>query len=443
MTAQNHTPQPTLVFSPAKSAVSERGGSLDVLIRIQAPDQPAGHAARHTPKRLSLVIDRSGSMHGAPLKEALRCASHIASRMTAADALSVVVYDNHVETLIPLGPVTSVQQVADRLAGVQSGGNTALFDGWERGAQTLEGGNEGAISRVILLSDGQANEGLTEASQITPHCTKWLARGVSTTTVGLGRGFNEDLMVEMARSGGGQNYYGQTADDLFDSFDEEFSLLAALYLKNMGMRLIPADGVILEPVGMVTLRSDGFYKLSDLAYGSEAWMVMRLHINASPVQDYRDLFALVFKAEPLGGEGFLPMMEMFGLPVLTHSAYEALPTDGLVERRTMELEFAKESQALRDLARRGDMRAVRDLLDHLQAKFGGHPWLHDKLARLRDLAEHDAEMMGKESRFSALRMSSRLSMRSEGLYAFDETSADMPAFLRKKAEEGRGRRRTT
>ena len=96
MTTQNTAPLPTIVITPAKAAVSERGGSMDVLIRIQAPDQPEDHAARYTPKRLSLVIDRSGSMHGEPLTEALRCASHIASRMTAADELSVVVYDNHV-----------------------------------------------------------------------------------------------------------------------------------------------------------------------------------------------------------------------------------------------------------------------------------------------------------------------------------------------------------
>ena len=246
-------------------------------------------------------------------------------------------------------------------------------------------------------------------------------------------------MMEMARSGGGQNYYGQTAADLYDSFDEEFSLLAALYLKNLGLRLVPADGVILEPMGIFSVRADGFYKLSDLAYGSEAWMVMRLHINASAVQDMRDLFALVFKADTLDGQGLLPMMEMLSLPVVAHSAFEALAVDSLVERRTMELEFAKESQALRDLAREGDMRAVRELLDRLKGKFGGHPWLHDRLARLRDLAEHDAEMMGKESQFSARRMSSRLSMRDEILYSRDETGSDMPTFLRKKAEEGKGR----
>ena len=50
-------------------------------------------------------------------------------------------------------------------------------------------------------------------------------------------------------------------------------------------------------------------------------------------------------------------------------------------------------------------------------------------------------MMGKESRFSAQRMSSRLSMRDEILYSRDETGSEMPAFLRKKAEEGKGRSR--
>ena len=84
--------KPTLVLTPAIAAVSERGGSLDVLVRVQAPEQPAELASKPTPKRLALVVDRSGSMSGEPLDEALACVNYIASRMTPADQISVVVH---------------------------------------------------------------------------------------------------------------------------------------------------------------------------------------------------------------------------------------------------------------------------------------------------------------------------------------------------------------
>jgi len=432
--------QPTIVLTPAKAAVSNRGCTLDVLVRVQAPDMPKGDDSRQKPKRLSLVIDRSGSMHGEPLTEALRCANHIASRMTAADELAVIVYDNKVTTVVPLAPVRSHQDIAARLADVVSGGNTALFDGWERGAQILQKGAEEGLSHVILLSDGQANEGLTESDQITPHCAQWLSKGISTTTVGLGRGFNEELMAAMAKSGGGQHYYGQTAADLFDAFDEEFALLTALYLKSLGVRFIPGDGVILEPVGIFSQKEDGFYKLSDLAYGAEAWMAVRLYLKAAKDVEVRDLFAVAFKADNLNCEAILPMMEMLSLPVMEQEEFDALEIDPLVLRRTMEAEFAKESKGLHLMARAGDLSGLNAALDDLQLKFGNHPWLHDKIAYLRALAEEDVSMAAKESQVLYFRCAARLSDRDEIAYDGDETDMSKPAFLRKKVSEGRGRR---
>jgi Ca-activated chloride channel homolog len=97
--------KPTLVLTPTKAAVSELGGWLDVLVRVQAPQQPEELASEPTPKRLALVVDRSGSMSGEPLDEALACVNYIASRMTPADQISVVVYDDQVNTLVPHGVV--------------------------------------------------------------------------------------------------------------------------------------------------------------------------------------------------------------------------------------------------------------------------------------------------------------------------------------------------
>ena len=237
---------PTIVLSPQKSAVSAAGGHLDVLVRVQAPDLPENQITNHTPKRLSVVVDRSGSMDGEPLHEALRCVMHIAKHLTPKDQMSLVVYDEDVDVLVPLKPKGSVSEIEQAVEKVISGGMTNLFGGWEAGAQQLEGGNDQAISRVLLLSDGQANRGETRIEQIEAHCKAWADKGVSTTTIGLGRNFNEDLMLAIARAGGGQQYYGQTAEDLYDNFEEELSLLQAMYLRQISLKLIPARGVIVE-----------------------------------------------------------------------------------------------------------------------------------------------------------------------------------------------------
>ncbi len=435
--------QPTLKFSPCKSAISAQGGVLEVLVRVQAADQPAQSKTAITPKRLSLVVDRSGSMDGQPLAEALRCVTHIADCLTPADQLSVVVYDDKVNVLMPLAPMRSPALVRQMVANIQSGGSTDLFGGWDAGAKQLEGGMASTISRVILLSDGQANHGLCEIAAIEKHCYAMLARGVSTTTVGLGRHFNEDLMIAMARSGGGKQYYGQTAEDLFDSFDEEFQLLQALCLRSLDLKLIPALGVIIEPLGLVQQNTDGSYRLSDLAWGAECWLMLRLHVSPSVVGSTRDLLAASLNASTLEGQTITAHAPMLSLPVVDASVLQSMPVDPAVLDRLQEVEFAQASQALRALVQHGDVSGALKLLKDLESSYAQHPWLQDKLQRLRELAERDPEMMSKEVRFSGMRMSSRLSAKAKARYSADETELVIPAFLRKKSQEGKGRRPNT
>ena len=431
--------QPTILLTPSKSAILAAGGVLEVMVRVQAPDQPSQSQQKIIPKRLALVVDRSGSMDGQPLTEALKCVLHIAERMTAADQMAVVVYDDKVDTLVAMAPLSSAAAIGQAIAQVTSGGCTDLFAGWEEGARQLEGGMKESISRVLLLSDGQANRGLQEVDAIVKHCQEWLAKGISTTTVGLGRSFNEDLMIAMARAGGGQQYYGQTAEDLYDNFDEEFSLLQALCLRQLDIKLIPATGVIIETVGLVQQNADGSYRLSDLAWGSQASLMLRLHISPSSVGDVRDLLAVTLSARILEGQTVTAQASMLRLPAVDQAGFDAAPADEYVASRLQELEFGTASQALRELARRGDARGVQAMLDELERRFGQHPWLKDKLARLRILAQQDAEMMSKEVMFSQRKMSSRLNARHEVSYSMDETHSAMPSFLRKKAEEGKGR----
>jgi Ca-activated chloride channel family protein len=432
--------QPNILLSPLKPAIPSQGGAIDIMVRVQGPEQPGGDKAKVTPKRLSLVVDRSGSMSGQPLHEALKCVQHIAGCMTPQDRISVVVYDDNVNVLMPLGPVTSPDAMKRLLATVDSGGSTNLFGGWEDGAKQLENGQDSSISRVILLSDGQANHGLLEQDAIELHCREWLAKGVSTTTVGLGRGFNEDLMIAMAKAGGGQQYYGQTAADLFDSFDEELSLLQALCLRQLSLKLIPAQGVIIEPLGVFDQNADGTYQLSDLAWGAESWLAVRLHISPTAPGQSRDLLAATVQGTALNGQIITVHASMLSLQALDQPAYDALSSDEAMERRLQEVDFAKSSLELSRLVNAGNVNAARALVKDLEKRFGQHPWLQAKLTRLRELADRDPEMMSKEVRYNTRKMSKRLVANMEVAFSMDETNSEMPAFLRKKSEEGRGRK---
>ena len=431
--------QPTLLLSPQFQGVPAQGGTLDVLVRLQAPDQPLEDIV-YEPKRLALVVDRSGSMSGQPLREALRCAMHIARHLPSRDLVSLVLYDDRVQVFAPLAAPAALVAMQSAVDLIDSGGSTDLFGGWEAGAIQLESGSSQGISRVILLSDGQANHGLTRIDDIISHVKTWAAKGVTTTTVGLGRGFNEELMIAMAQAGGGQQYYGQTAVDLYDSFDEELSLLEAMYLRNISVKFVPAAGVLVEPISLVSQNPNGTYRLSDLAWGAETWMAVRLHISPGQVET-RNLFAAVATGASLDGVELAVSSAVLQLPVLDQESFLVLPADELVSRRLDEVAFARVSADLTEALRRGDMKKAQELLEQMAARFGKHPWLRAKLSVLKRLAEEDTEMMLKESSYSHMKLGKNLASKHESLYMSDETNSAMPAFLRKKAEEGRGKGR--
>jgi Ca-activated chloride channel homolog len=249
-------------------------------------------------------------------------------------------------------------------------------------------------------------------------------------------------MIAMADAGGGQQYYGQTAEDLYDSFDQELSLLQAMYLRGIALKLIPAPGVIVEMLSVAPQHPDGTYKMNDLAWGAETWVGVRLHISPTAPGTLRDLLAVSITGTDLQGHALSQSGAMLQLPAVEQTAFQALLTDDLVERRLLEAEFGKASDELRHLARRGNRLDTMRKLAEMDERFGQHPWLKAKMEQMRRLAEEDMMMMVKEASFSAMRMSKSLASKSEVMFCMDETESNMPSFLRKKETEGRGRRTT-
>ena len=457
--APSANPQPQIVLTPIRMGIPTTGGALEVLVRVQAPSKPeaiagesgsAGSASR-SPLRLSLVVDRSGSMDGQPLTEALRCVDHIAARLRPADQLAVVLYDHEVQVALPLGAAGDAAKVRTALAGVVSGGRTDLHAGWEAGARELLLGIAGTISRVILLSDGQANQGQIDPAFIAGRCAYWAERGVSTTTVGLGRGFNEDLMLAMADAGGGQQYYGQTAEDLFDGFDEELALLEALFLRKLRIKLIPGAGVVAEVLGQLQPLDDGRYALSDLAWAAESWLLVRLHVGAhanagdaqqdlADIDSKRALLSVTLEADDAQGATVREHSAVLELDHLDASAWNDLPQDATVVRRLQEVDFAMSGAQVRSMLMSEDVTGARAKLAQMEVAAADHPWLLDKLARLKRLADNDVIMAAKELRYASKKLASRLARVQEASYCMSETdNAELPAYVRRKPSEGTGR----
>ena len=106
-------------------------------------------------------------MQGRPLEEAKKCAAMLVDRMSEVDQLSVVTYDNSVNVIVPMAKVMNKNLLKNTINNIRQGGMTALYDGWSVGAeQVAEFADNNNLSRVLLLSDGQVNRGLTDEERV-------------------------------------------------------------------------------------------------------------------------------------------------------------------------------------------------------------------------------------------------------------------------------------
>ena len=150
-----------VTLSAARSALAAgQENVVEVLIRVQAPDAPKSGLPERQPLNLAIVIDRSGSMAGEPLLQAKRCAAFMIDSLKATDRACVVAYDDRVEVFAASRPVADKDHFKASIAHIRDGGSTNLHGGWLKGAEEAAGHLDPAtISRVLLLSDGNANAG--------------------------------------------------------------------------------------------------------------------------------------------------------------------------------------------------------------------------------------------------------------------------------------------
>lgn len=233
-------------FALGRAPAAGTPGAVDLLVTFGADDD-APEARR--PLNLSLVLDRSGSMGGRKLAQAIRASKMLVDRLSENDTLSVVTYDDTVRTVQKPTRVTDKKAIKDILGKVRAGGITNLSGGWLEGCQHVrKGKDEISVDRVMMLTDGQANMGVTSHPELVKLAREQAEKGVVTTTLGFGNGFNEDLLIGMADAAGGNFYFIQSPEDAEQVFRIEVEGLSSVIARELVATVRPADGVTVADV---------------------------------------------------------------------------------------------------------------------------------------------------------------------------------------------------
>ena len=210
-----------------------------VYLRISLEGLVLAHDAKRTAANVGLVIDRSGSMQDDnKIGKAREGAILALERLGENDVASVVAFSHDVDVVVPATHVTDHVRISRAIEALEADGNTALYAGTEEGIRQISKYlDRERVNRLILISDGLANVGPSSAQEVAVLGQKAAAKGISITTIGLGLGYNEDLMTKLAYASDGNHAFVERSDQLVDIFNKEFGNVLSVVAQDLIIRI--------------------------------------------------------------------------------------------------------------------------------------------------------------------------------------------------------------
>ncbi len=402
-----------------------------LLARVVAPHATA--EAGRPPVNLAIVLDRSGSMSGEKLRVAKSAVEEAIARLQPADRFSVVAYDDVVEVVIGSTHASSEARrgAVERLRAIEARGSTNLGEGWLRGCEQVATHLvEHGVNRCLLLTDGLANVGITDAAQLATHASELRARGVSTSTFGVGNDFDERLLQELADAGGGHFYYIADAPQIRDAITSEVGETLEVVARDVNLEVTARDDVRIEPISPYRATSRGnrtAVSLGELGSDQAVEVVLRLSFPYGELGRETGVIVALSDRDGVFGSGGAGEAEPARLTwtYADDRANDTQPRDAEVDGAVARLFAARARQEAVQRNRAGDYAGAQRILDATARRileYAGQD------ATMRDLVD---ELAREQVRFSA-------AMPEPGLKAVHFASANL---LRSRDASGRSLKR--
>jgi Ca-activated chloride channel family protein len=283
-------PVKTQVFLDQPTVLAGGNAVVYVVLRFEGIGADRGENGPRPPLNLALVLDRSGSMSDAGKIDYLKQAAKLAvDRLGEDDTLSIVEYDDQITLMQPARRVGNTSEIKRLIDALEPRGSTNLTGGMMRGVEearaALQGpaNRPGTITRVILMSDGLANTGITDPAEIARLVRGAKGDGVRVSAIGLGRDFDENLMQAIAENGGGRYYYVEHPTQIARMFQEELSTLFETCARDVELSFRGSSAVKrVEIVGYDDANGarDTHRGLEDVYSGEKRSVLLRLEVAA-------------------------------------------------------------------------------------------------------------------------------------------------------------------
>ena len=319
---------------------------LFVDVRSEVDGASFGTSTGVEPLNLAIVIDRSGSMVGQRERNAIDAAAGMIRRLRDGDTVSVVSYSNDARIILPVTTVSSATQdqlvrtMIDNMSD-RPEGSTCISCGLDLGMRTLVGRRPG-IDRMLLLSDGEANRGVTDEGGIRSLARDARNQGATISSIGVDIDYNERLMSALSREANGHHYFSETGSNLEQIFDQELESLVKTVAKDGQLEVELAPGVrVAEVFDRAFQQVDRklIVPLGTFTPGEDKTLLMRLEVPPSPTGE-RPIANVTLSYHDLGtretGECFGELAAQ-----MTASAIEVAQLDAIVLGRLSRAETTR------------------------------------------------------------------------------------------------------
>lgn len=235
-----------------------------------------------------VILDRSGSMGGDKIVQAREAVQGLIDRLQDDDRFSLIIYDSVSELLIPLTTATPAARLRfkSQVAEISPRGGTALSYGLDSALELLAKHRRDNPSRLVLISDGLANEGDISPEGLLGRATKNASFGTPLTSIGVGEGFDEGLMGSLADAGGGNFYFLHSAAALAQVFEGELGATRETVAEAVEIEIEMAPGCeLIDAAGYKAERrgSKLVFRPGNLFAGQDRrlWLTVRVNTGAA------------------------------------------------------------------------------------------------------------------------------------------------------------------
>jgi Ca-activated chloride channel family protein len=408
----------------------EATDTVTLMIDLQAPTAVEDPTTVRPEHAAIVVLDRSGSMSGHRLEASKRALIDLVARLDDRDTFGLVSFDDTAQVVVPAGRVADHgrDRLTRLIAGIEPGGMTDLSGGYLRGLQEARRGAGPAGATIVLLSDGHANAGITDPVALRQVASNAGAQAITTSTIGIGHGYDQDLLAELATGGNGNHSFAGDADSAAAALLGEIEGLLSKTVQAASLLITPTSDVtgigLLNDLPSHPVTGGIMVELGDFYTGETRRLLLELHIPVMAALGLAQVAALTLT--------YVEFPALTQHTVTLPVSVNVVPADVAaqrvpapeVHREKLLLSAQRAKRASEDALARGDYDTARATLDGAATALAGMPaaavddevaaeiaWLHQTRDNLTDW---DANYTSKRLRAEANRKSRGYKNREQG-----------------------------